>query len=114
MNKSELRLIIIQTVSLRIESETGTVYLSEVMNNSVFQAQSFTIIVNLSLFISNKSGINLKITVFVFLMSVIIPGTFDVHFRYGTGSFSLSDIISGVTASFNTEFQLQEVSEMKI
>ena len=34
----------------------------------------------------------------------------DIFFRYGSGSFSLSDIIGGVTVSFNTEFILQQVS----
>ena len=33
-----------------------------------------------------------------------------IFFRYGSGSFSLSDIIGGVTVSFNTEFILQQVS----
>ncbi|XP_053377176.1 aminopeptidase N-like isoform X1 [Mercenaria mercenaria] len=38
----------------------------------------------------------------------------DIYKTYGTGSFSLSDIIAGVTASFNTEFQLQELRDFQM
>ncbi|XP_052782181.1 putative aminopeptidase-2 isoform X1 [Mya arenaria] len=37
----------------------------------------------------------------------------DIYETYGTGSFSLSDIISGVTASFNTEFHLQQLRDFE-
>ena len=35
--------------------------------------------------------------------------TFNVCFRYGNGLISLSKLISGITTSFNTEFQLTQV-----
>ncbi|XP_060551724.1 aminopeptidase N-like isoform X2 [Ruditapes philippinarum] len=37
----------------------------------------------------------------------------DIFETYGTGSFSLSDIVSGVTASFNTEFKLQQLKDFQ-